>query len=126
MTKTAAVIPAVHVAKRHQNKKASARPFLRKSAISRCMMAAGCTLLPSASKAYLGQVVLRHLDNVMRDVIILANEQRPGKNGKAVVLGLRHLKLALALRGFTMFGGFVRRSHKASKPALVATPKSSL
>lgn len=98
----------------HQRKKLS---VIRNTAVTRCMLTAGCTLLPKKSKLYLKQVALRHLEIVLRDAIILANEEsiKPSSNaGACTTLGLRHLKLALALRNFNMIGEFVQKPRKAS------------
>ncbi len=103
--------------KRHQMHSKKKLPVIRNTAVTRCMLTAGCTLLPKNSKIYLKNVALNYLECVVRDAMILANESSGKTSANAsscTTLGLRHLKLALAIRNFTMLGEFVPRPRRAS------------
>lgn len=117
MTKTSATEIPKEGTKRHQMHSKKKLPVIRNTAVTRCMLTAGCTLLPKPSKIYLKNVALNYLESVIRDAMILANEESGKTSANAsscTTLGLRHLKLALAVRNFTMLGEFVQRPRRAS------------
>lgn len=100
----------VYVPKRHILKKKTGQvvDVIRNSSVKRCMIAAGCTLIPDTTKVYLKTVALNHLRNILRDAMILCDH-----DGNST-LSMRHLKLALALKGFTMLGHTVSKKGKKS------------
>ena len=83
-------------------------------------------MLPKETKQCLRKVALKHVREVLYDAMILAD------HSGGSTLSLRHLKLALSLRGFAMLGEFVPQQHKASstsgtrRPNLEEVPQTAV
>ena len=97
--------------KRHALNKKKTRIPIRRTAINRCMLAAGCINLPTATNDYLRKVAINKLRDILRDATLVADQEGGS------TLSLHHLKTAMQFHKITMLGEFVRPTRKAGSTA---------